>query len=93
MTTPCGQPDCPHEERRKAERRSTGRANFAWCARALGVLTVATSLISIASAVSISSYLTERMIGQERRVLEFHQQQYHSLAKRVSALETRVYEP
>lgn len=93
MTAPCGRPDCPTEERRVAERRQVHKQSFAWCARVVSGTILATSFVSIGSAVSISSYLTERMITNERRVLDFHQQQYHSLSKRVGALETRIYEP
>ncbi len=93
MNTPCGRPGCPQEERRKTERRAVVRTNFAWCARVMGFSIVATSLLSIASAVTISSHQAERKLNQERRITDFHQQQYLSLSKRVSALENRVYEP
>ena len=93
MTAPCGRPDCPTTERRQGERRMTTRQNFAWCARVMGAMVVATSLLSITSAVSISTHLAARRQADSQRIHDFQQQQYLSLQKRVAALETRSYTP
>lgn len=79
--------ECELVERRKGERRQVYQQSAKWCARFVGIVVVATSAISIGSAVSITTYSANKRMQQPAAERAALRRDVEALVRRVEALE------
>lgn len=86
-TDPC--PDCPNVERRQGERRQVVKQTFAYCARLVSIITVATASISIGAAVSISQAITSTIHREHITDMQALRDWSQDMETRILKLEAR----